>query len=225
MAFHVEVFAGSDYFEQAGARVAMSLPGRGAVVLTGGSTAAGVYPNLARGDQGWGELEIFFSDERCVPPDDERSNFRMAQETLLTHVSPGGVHRMRGEDAPAKAAAAYAEAVAPFVERRLDLVLLGMGADCHIAGMFPRSRPLHERHALCLPVDRPDGLWGLTLTPPALMSSRRILVIVEGAGKAEAVERALLGDEDPTECPVRTLAGHPDVTFVLDDRAALALPR
>ncbi len=122
LSFRIEVFPAANYAEQAAARIALALPGAGLVVLTGGTTAAGIYPNLVESDRGWGELEVFFSDERCVPPDSEDSNFGMAKRLLLDHVEPGRVHRMRGEDPPEEAAAAYHEAAREAIERRLDLV-------------------------------------------------------------------------------------------------------
>jgi 6-phosphogluconolactonase len=223
VSFSVEVLAGRRYADEAAARVALALPGEGSVVLTGGTTARPLYEALAGADIGWGGLEILFSDERCVPPNDAASNYAMASEALLEDVRPARVHRMRGEDDPEAAANTYHEAISVPVGRGLDLVLLGMGADCHVAGLFPASPALEERDRLCRAVDRPDGMRGLTLTPPALLAGRRVLLLVAGRGKAEAVRRAVAGDEPPASCPARLLAGHPDATFLVDDAAASAL--
>jgi 6-phosphogluconolactonase len=222
MNFVVEVFQGGAWAEEAAARVALDLPGRGTVVLTGGTTARPVYGALAATDAGWGSIEVFFSDERCVPPEHEASNFGMANGTLLERVKPASVHRMKGEIDPEEAARSYGAEVenlkAPF-----DLVLLGMGADCHIAAMFPGGVAVDVVSDLCVAVQRPDGLAGLTLTPPAVVSARKVLLLVAGESKAAAVRRAVAGRQPARECPVRLLADHPDATFLLDDAAASLL--
>lgn len=223
MTFAVEVFPSQSYAEEAAARIALRLPGEGSVVLTGGSTIEPIYEALAASDAGWGSLDIFFSDERCVPPDDPASNYGLARRSLLEPVGARRVHRMSGEERPDAAAAAYHEAVAA-LPGGFDLVILGMGTDCHIAAMFPGSSALDETQRLCVAVKRPDGLEGLTLTPPALEGSRTILLLVSGADKAEATLRAVAGDEGAKTCPVRMLAEHPDVTFLLDEAAGAGLP-
>jgi 6-phosphogluconolactonase len=221
--FGVEVIPSRDYAVRVALHFSGALPERGAVVITGGNTVGPVYEHLARMGLDWTEVDVFFSDERCVPPDDDNSNFKMADRTLL---SPAGIrssHRIRGEDEPGLAARSYEKEVRTAVERGFDVVLLGMGADAHIAGLFPGSPAISERSALCAAVDRPDGMKGVTLTPPALLAARKMLLAVTGAGKAPAVARALQSDEDARDCPVRLLAAHPDVTFLLDEGAAAHL--
>jgi 6-phosphogluconolactonase len=223
LSFAAEVFAGHDYAPEAAARIALSLPGAGSVVLTGGATARPVYEALASSDAGWGSIEVFFSDERCVPPTDDSSNYLMVRRALLDPVGARRVHRMIGEDDPDAAAAGYHAEVADAARAGFDLLLLGMGADCHVAALFPESGALGESERLCVAVRRPDGLTGLTLTPPPLRGARRILLLVAGEAKADAVRRAVAGDEDPARCPVRLLAGHPDATFLLDEDSASLL--
>lgn len=223
MSFVVEVLETSGWSQEAAARVALDLPGQGSVVLTGGTTARNVYRALARTDAGWGSIEVFFSDERCVPPNDDASNFGMASRLLLSEVTPAAVHRIRGEEDPDEAARAYGEEIEASGGSPFDLVLLGMGADCHIAAMFGASQALAVVSELSVAVDRPDGMKGITLTPPALVPARKILLLVTGEGKAEAVRRAVLGDEDAAACPARLLADHPDATFLLDEGAASLL--
>jgi 6-phosphogluconolactonase len=223
MGFAVEVFSEGSYALEAAARIALSLPGEGAVVITGGTTAKRIYGPLAGSDAGWGSLEVFFSDERCVPPDDVKSNYHMAHALLLDAVRPQRVHRMKGEEEPELAARAYHEELEPRVGQGLDLALLGLGSDCHVAGMFPGTGALKETSRLCVRVDRPDGLTGLTVTPPVLLSAQRVLVIASGRAKSQAVRRAVAGDEPPEDCPVRLLADHPDATFLADESAASLL--
>lgn len=225
MSFQVEVFDASSYPVAVADIINRHLPGAGgSMVLTGGTTAQRVYPHLAPADGPMlGALELLFSDERCVPPDHDESNFKMATSLLYDGVVPAGLHRMRGEDPPEEAAAAYSREIAPIVKTRLDLLLLGMGADAHIGAMFPGSPALAERQHLCRAVDRPDGMQGLTLTPPAMLSAKKILLLVTGEAKAETVKRVLEGNEPIESCPARLLADHPDATFLLDDPAASAL--
>jgi 6-phosphogluconolactonase len=219
--FKVEVLS-KDYAAEAAARIAKDLPGGGALVLTGGTTAETIYPQLQGLKDDWSAVRIAFSDERCVPPDHAASNYGMAKRLLLDGAEPGEVVRMRGELAPPMGAATYHDAVHPLVEAGFDLLLLGMGADAHIGAMFPGS-PALKSQRLCESVDRPDGMKGLTLTPPAMLSARKILLLVTGDKKAPTVARALQSDEPPASCPVRLLAEHPDVTFLLDEAAASAL--
>ncbi|HEX2058520.1 MAG TPA: 6-phosphogluconolactonase, partial [Actinomycetota bacterium] len=163
----------------------------------------------------WSGLDVFFSDERCVPPDDPASNYGMAKRTLLGAVGPRRVHRMRGETDPHEAAAMYDEVVVdPF-----ELVVLGLGDDAHVAGLFPRSPGLLEA-ASCTVVDRPDGMQGLSLTPPALLSGKQIVFVVAGGSKADAVRRAVAADEDVMDCPAAMFRDHGSVTFLLDEAAA-----
>ncbi|MDP9069158.1 MAG: 6-phosphogluconolactonase [Actinomycetota bacterium] len=220
----VEVFPTASYAADAAEAIARALPGEGSLVLTGGTTAARIYSHLAQvAPAHIAKLEVLFSDERSVPPEHEESNFKMANDLLLQPRGIRTVHRMRGEDPPAKAAAAYGRSIAPVVQRGLDLVLLGMGADAHIGAMFPGSPALHESQQLCAAVDRPDGMQGLTLTPPAMRSGRKVLLLVAGEGKAATVRRVIHGDEPVERCPARLLADHSDATFLLDEAAASAL--
>jgi 6-phosphogluconolactonase len=218
----IEQFPPEDFAARAARRVAAALPARGTVVLTGGGTAARGYPELAAIPAAWPDIEVYFSDERCVPPDDDDSNYGMVRQTLLEPAGIERVLRMRGEDDPDAAAASYEAAVRPAVERGIDLLLLGLGADAHVAAIFPSSPALGSGR-LCVSVDRPDGMRGLTLTPPALLAARTVMFLVTGDGKTEAVRRAVARDEDPARVPARIFAHHPAVTFLVDDPAAAAL--
>ena len=220
MSFRVEVFDSSFFAQRAAARIVADLAGTSTVVLTGGTTAEKIYRPLAETGVGLSGKDVFFSDERCVPPDHDASNFAMATRTLSTAAEGARIHRMRGEDPPEEAARAYSDEVRQTAPDGFDLVLLGMGGDCHVAAMFPASPALEAQTLFCAPVDRPDGLRGLTLTPPALLSSTRILLLVSGEAKAGAVARAVTGDEPVHDCPARLLADHPDATFLLDAPAA-----
>lgn len=222
MTFSIETFSDEEYAGSAASLIASELLGRGSLVVTGGSGAAAVYPELARAAIDWSLLQIFFTDERCVHPEDDASNYGMVRRLLLGPAGARNVQRIRGEDRPQQAAADYARAIGPAVERGFDLLVLGMGDDNHIAALFPGSPALRETR-LCADVERPDGMMGVTLTPPALISAAKILVLVTGSSKADAVARAAGGIGDVNRRPVRLLDDHPDVTLVLDEAAAEGL--
>ena len=224
MNFDVQVYPSDAYPLVVARLIADQMPAAGSLVLTGGTTAERIYGSLAHfAPAHLGELDIMFSDERCVPPDHHESNFLMATRLLLDRVGARRVHRMRGEDPPEEAATSYDAEIRPLVDKGLDLVLLGMGADAHVGAMFPGSPAIEETEAFCAAVDRPDGMRGLTLTPPAMLSSKKVLLLVTGEAKAATVARVIGGGETVSECPARILAPHPDVTFLLDTEAARAL--
>ncbi|SRR6266542_2837940 len=167
------------------------------IVLTGGSSVASAYELAAALEPDWSGASVWWSDERCVPPDDPRSNFGLAKRTLLDRLDEQpDVHRVRGELDPADASGEYERALEGVV---LDLLLLGLGTDGHIASLFPGSPQLDERERLV--TSGPAGLEPfvdrVTMTLPALLSARRILFLVTGADKADAVERAFGGEIAP----------------------------
>jgi 6-phosphogluconolactonase len=220
MTFAVEVFPSGKYAENVAELVTAALPASGHVIITGGTTAALVYRATWNLDA-WDELDIWFSDERCVPPEEDASNFRMAMEALLA-ATRATVHRMQGELEPDEGARHYHDEIAPAIAAGPAVALMGMGADCHVGALYPGS-PALDATNYCAAVDRPDGLQGLTLTPPAMLAVRSVRLIATGDAKAEAVRRVVTGEESPATCPVRLLAPHPDVTLYLDDPAASLL--
>ena len=162
----------------------------GTIVLTGGSTPGRAYELAAVDEPDWSRATVFWGDERCVPPDDERSNYGLAFGTLFRHLREAPfIHRIRGELAPAEAAAEYDRALEGVT---LDLLLLGLGPDGHIASLFPGSPQLAERSARA--TSGPAGLEPfvdrVTMTLPTLLAAKRIVVLVAGAEKAQAVRRA-----------------------------------
>ncbi|MGZ8475995.1 MAG: 6-phosphogluconolactonase, partial [Candidatus Limnocylindria bacterium] len=173
----------------------------GHIALAGGSTPRGAYEQAADMGADWSGCTLWFGDERCVPPDDERSNFGMVKTAMLDRLSGGAptVNRIAGELGPHAAADAYDESLRDGVER-FDLVLLGLGPDAHCASLFPNDAALDERLRLAVGVDEP-GMEPLvprvTLTLPVINAARSVLFLVTGADKAEAVARAFGGDPDP----------------------------
>lgn len=209
--------------------------GRARLALAGGRTPEACYRLLAeephRGRIPWEALEVFWGDERCVPPEAPESNYRMAAQALLDRVPipPGGVHRMRGELPPEAAAREYEEGLRRAFPGsggppRLDLLLLGLGPDAHTASLFPGTAALRERERWVAAARVEPLGWRLTLTPPMLNAAREVLFLVAGADKAEAVRAVLEGSRDPDRYPGQ-LVEPPDgrVTWLLDGPAASRL--
>jgi 6-phosphogluconolactonase len=159
-----------------------------------------------------------------VPPEDERSNFGLAKRTLLDNLErqPGRVHRIRGEDEPATAAAAYDRELRGIT---LDLVLLGLGPDGHVASLFPDAPGLDEAERLAIPAEPKldPFVERVTLTPPALRSARRIVFMVTGTEKAEAAENALAGEPEPAVPGSMIRSDSGETLAVLDQDAASRL--
>ncbi len=198
----------------------------GTIVLTGGSTPGRAYRHAAERAPDWGRVSLWWGDERCVPPDDDRSNYRLAKETLLDHlvVPPQAVHRIRGE-APPEEAAPELDAALEGVE--LDLLLLGLGPDGHMASLFPGSPQLDvtDRRATHGPPGLEPFVHRVTLTVPAIQSARRIVFLVTGEGKADAVARAFGGEVTPdVPASLARLAPGPVEVF-LDEPAAAKMDR
>ncbi len=181
--------------------------GRCALALSGGTTPRPVYERLAGAPLAWGAVEIFFGDERAVAPTDPHSNYAMARAALLDRVPvpAAQVHRMEAERGDRDAAARDYERVLP---ERLDLLLLGMGADGHTASLFPGSLLLGERRrrvaAAVAPVSPRDRL---TITPPVIAQARRVAVLVGGVDKAATLARVLGSPARPLELPVQLALG------------------
>jgi len=188
------------------ANEAVEARGRFMLCLAGGETPRATYERLARATfntrMPWDRTSIFFGDERAVAPDDAESNYRMAQEALLSRVpvSPSRIFRMRGEDGDAEAAAVeYASVLADaFGTRRgelprFDLVLLGLGVDGHTASLFPSSPVLREvfRPVAAVHVAAARIPQRLTLTFPVLNAAARVLFLVTGAEKAKILRKVL----------------------------------
>jgi 6-phosphogluconolactonase len=193
-----------------------------AIALTGGHSPGRAYQLAAEREPDWSKASLWWGDDRCVPPDDERSNFRLARENLLDRLEaqPAETHRIRGE-LGAEAAADEYDALLQDV--RLDLVLLGLGADGHTASLFPNATALEERERRAVPTEAKlePFVDRVTMTIPVLASAPAVVFIVTGTDKADATERAFGRPSDPgtPASMVRSKAG---TTRVVADRAAAA---
>jgi len=210
--------------------------GRFFVALSGGSTPRALHSLLAsdafRGRVAWNKVHFFWGDERCVPPDHEDSNFRMAQETLLTplDIPAANIHRFRTElEDRTEVAEKYEQELAKFVGSgetgtppRLDLVLLGMGADGHTASLFPHTTALTEQRRWVVANKVPQlETTRFTFTASLINAARQIWFLVSGADKALRLNEILFGPADPQRLPsqlIRTAQGR--VRWFVDQDAA-----
>jgi 6-phosphogluconolactonase len=211
---------------------AIALQERFCIALAGGSTPKALYEVLAgepfRARIDWAMVNVFFGDERCVPPDHPESNYRMAREALLSRVPiPGdNVYRMRGETDPQEAAREYGEMLKEkFGDAGVDLCLLGMGADGHTASLFPGTPAVEEtKHRVVANYAENSTTgrsWRITMTAPFINRSHRVMVLVEGAAKARRVSEVLEGPPDPLRLPIQLISpASGNMAWLIDVAAA-----
>ena len=219
--------AARDTAERVAAAVAAAEQSRGRVhvSLAGGNTPRRAYELLGPQLAEPAGVDWWFGDERCVPPDDPESNFRLVSESLLAAapIPAERVHRIRGEEPPELAARAYEEELRRAVPADgtgvpvLDVALLGLGEDGHTASLFPGDPALEVTDALVLPVvaakPPPNRI---TLTLPVLTAAREVLILAGGPGKRHAVARVLAGPDPATPA---SLLADADVTLIIDEAA------
>jgi 6-phosphogluconolactonase len=201
--------------------------GGGQIVLAGGNTPRAAYEAAAAHRDAWEHATLWFGDERCVPPDDQRSNYLMVKQALLEPLAPvrPTVHRIEGELGPEAAANAYERLLGEAGSPEFDLLLLGLGGDGHTASLFPDQDTLSERSRLVLGV--PDAglepfVPRVTLSLTGLALAKKIVFLVSGASKADAVAAAFGPDSKPDpHVPASLLPPLArNVTVLLDSAAA-----
>jgi len=222
------------------AEKAVAARGRARIAISGGSTPKAAFAALGeRGEEWrprmpWEKLDLFWVDERCVPPDNAESNYRMTREALLDDVplKPEQIHRMKGELEPDDAAARYeSELRTSFGLQgaeipRFDLVELGLGPDGHTASLFPHTEALHETKRLVVAnyVEAVD-MWRVTLTRPVINQARQVFFLISGADKAMILNEVLQGPRDPERLPSQFITPVDGIlTLLLDQAAASFLP-
>jgi 6-phosphogluconolactonase len=222
------------------AYAAVAERGTCSIALSGGSTPRRLFQILVQRGAGalpWRELELWWGDERTVPPDHPDSNYRMAREALIDPAAAFGlaasqVHRIAGELAdPAAAARAYEQELGHRLGEPpvFDVVLLGMGPDGHTASLFPGSPALGEtaRRVVANPVTSPlvhGTTTRITLTAPAINAARHVRFLVAGADKAASLAQVVAGPRDPTRYPSQLIAPvQGDLVWFVDTAAAAAL--
>ena len=204
--------------------IAEAVQAAGHIALAGGSTPRAAYERVAEMGLDWSGATLWFGDERCVPPDDEHSNYRMAKEALLDRI--GGerptVKRMVGEKGPHAGAEDYARELQEALGEqlpRLDLVLLGLGPDAHTASLFPNQPAVAVSDRAAVGVERAGmdpQVPRITLTLPAINAARQRVFLIAGSDKADAVRRAF--ESEPGEDAPASLVQDPIV--LLDPPAA-----
>jgi 6-phosphogluconolactonase len=222
------------------AEAAVAAQGRVRIAISGGSTPKAAFKLLAdparpwRERMPWQKLELFWVDERCVPPDDPDSNYRMAREAMLDLVplAPERVHRMEGELEPDAAAARYESLLRNAFRLegadtpRFDIIALGMGPDGHTASLFPHTAALGETGRLVVAnhVQNKDA-WRVTLTWPVINQGASVFFLIGGADKAEILSRVFTGPRDTDTFPSQLIRPASDIlTLILDKAAAALLP-
>jgi 6-phosphogluconolactonase len=223
--------AGADEFTRC-AREAIAEHGRFAVALSGGSTPKGVYSLLAQDNNlPWEKIHFFFSDERHVPPDHPDSNYRMANESLLSKVAipPESVHRIAAELDAEMAAAQYEDELRNFFQTepdawpRFDLIMLGMGPDGHTASLFPGSAALNENsHWVVANWVEKFKAYRITFTFSVINQAAEVMFLVAGQDKSQVLKEVLRGKPDVYPCQrVKPMNGR--LLWIVDKSAASLL--
>jgi 6-phosphogluconolactonase len=220
----------------AAAEYAIAAKGVFNVALSGGHTPERLFRLLAKGEPtanpwpfDWSKVQIYFVDERCVPPQHEESNYRMTNDTLLAHIpiSRENIHRMRGEIDPNEAAKEYGLMLKDRFatdDVGMDLLLLGMGEDGHTASLFPHTAAVNETKHRCVAnyaeKSTTGKSWRITLTAPFINRSAEIMVLIEGENKAQALHEVLDGPRDPQRLPAQLIGPRSGKLVWLVDEAA-----
>ncbi len=219
---------------------AISTLGIARIAISGGKTPEAMFALLADPAQpfineiDWQKLQIFWVDERCVPPTDAESNFRMTNQALLSKVAlpPANIFRMEGELDPEEAANRYESTLRNAMKLEgaespaFDLLLLGMGDDGHTASLFPHTAALHELGRIVVANRVPQkDTWRITLTWPVINQAREVAFLIEGDAKAAVLADVLTGPYDPERLPAQLIRpSNGKLRFLLDDAAAARLP-
>ena len=203
------------------------------LAISGGSTPKLLFQKLAAAKFRWEHVHLFWVDERCVPPTDEASNYRVADEILIqpAHFPRRQVHRIWGELVPETAARRYVEEIREFFGLaggempRFDIVHLGMGPDAHTGSLFPGDPLIDNREDIAAAVySASHKQWRVTLLPGALLAAKHTVFVVAGADKAEAVRAVFQEEYDPRKYPAQIASHHGrGVTWFLDGAAAALL--
>lgn len=219
------------------AQTAASARGVARIAISGGNTPKRTFELLADPGERWFSLfpwdktELFWVDERCVPPDDKDSNYRMTRLAMLDKVplAANRVFRMEGELDPAEAAARYEAAIRNRFRLEgaqlpvFDLVALGMGPDGHTASLFPHTEGLHELSRIVIPNHvLQKETWRVTLTSPVINEGRKVIFLIGGADKTEVLSQVLSDKYDPETWPSQLIQPKSGKLLMLLDQAAAA---
>lgn len=221
MARDIDIVVPDDPARAAAEKLAAAARAGGNVVVTGGGSVAQAYELAASLQPDWSRVDVWFTDERCVPPDDENSNYKLVQESLLDRVDGVRAHRMRGELGKEQGATLYEQELGSL--ERFDFILLGMGPDGHVASLYPSQPTLDVtgRKAIGAEAHLEPYVDRITLTLPMLRGAREIVYLVTGENKADAAQRAFDG-EPSRETPASLVRAIRGATTAIMDAAAAA---
>src|ERR1035438_7397843 len=234
-----ELAAGAAELFASAAAAAVEARGVARIAVSGGTTPKGMFAALADRSQPyfaqvpWDKLHLFWVDERCVPPTDADSNYRMNSEAMLEHVPlpAAQVHRMEGELNPAAAAARYEAALRTAFRLEgaetpvFDLVQLGMGNDGHTASLFPHTAALFDLSSIVVAnhVPQQKDSWRVTLTWPVINHASSVFFLIAGTDKAAVLNEVLTGPRDPERLPSQLIWPSSGILTLILDKAAPAL--
>ena len=221
------------------AQTAVAAWGKARIAVSGGHTPKRTFELLANPGERfltampWGQIELYWVDERCVPPDHPDSNYRMTREAMLSKVplKPEQVFRIEGELEPDAAAARYESTIRNQFRLegaqmpRFDVLALGMGDDGHTASLFPHTAALHElsRIAVANHVPQQKESWRVTLTWPVIVEASEVFFLIEGKSKTDPLHRVLQGPYDPETLPSQLIQPKSGKLLYLLDKDAAAL--
>lgn len=200
------------------------------LAVSGGSTPRLLFQRLSALRVNWSRVHLFWVDERCVPPTDPASNYKLAKDWLLpgAHIPERNVHRILGEVAPKEAAHRYAEEIRGFFKLdpgempRFDVVQCGMGPDGHTASLFPGNPLIEDREGIAAAVFAPQfDQWRVTLLPGPLLAAQHVLYLVSGADKSDAMRAVFEGPFEPQKYPAALIGRRAE--WFLDEAAAALL--
>jgi len=200
------------------------------LAISGGSSPKPMFENLARAAIRWERIHLFWVDERCVPPTDPASNYKLAHDHLIqrAHIPARNIHRIAGEMAPATAAKRYADEIREFFGLEegefphFDVVHRGMGPDAHTASLFPGDPLIEDRERIAAATFAAKfNQWRVTLLPGPLLAAKHTVFLVAGEDKKEAVRAVFKEEYDPMQYPAQIASHHGrGVTWFLDQPAA-----
>ncbi|HEY1767321.1 MAG TPA: 6-phosphogluconolactonase [Terracidiphilus sp.] len=229
--------AAAEHFLEA-AQAAVSARGKARIAISGGHTPERTFQLLSNPVEAflksmpWAQMELYFVDERCVPPDNKDSNYRMTREALLEKVplKPEQVFRIEGELEPELAAARYETTIRSQFRLegaevpRFDVLALGMGDDGHTASIFPHTAAIHELGRVVAANHVPQkNTWRVTLTWPVIIEARDVFFLIGGKDKADPLHRVLQGPYDPETLPSQLIQPKTGKLLMLLDRDAASL--
>ena len=202
------------------------------IALSGGSTPRVFFQRLALPPYSeripWSHVNLFWGDERCVPPDDEQSNFKMANDTFISKVNipDQNVHRIIGENAPEAEALRYANEIQKYVRSNngfpeFDWIFLGMGGDGHTASLFPSAQTINEKKSICVVAEHPEtGQKRISLSLPVINNAKRVSFLVAGKEKAKVLKEILEKGDSPLPYPASKINPENGVLEWYLDKAA-----